>query len=157
MKKNIRLEMDDLLKIQMNRFPYLLIDVAEEVIPGRSAKGYKNLSINEWFFQCHFPGDPNMPGMLQIEALIQMSALAILSIDGNEGKIMYISQASNLKFKKKVLPGKVLNIETEVLRYRRGIAECKGVGYINEELACSGDFKLVMSDELIFINKNHAS
>lgn len=150
--KLFRLEMNELLEFQMNRFPYLLIDVAEEVSPGKYARGYKNLSVNEWFFNSHFPGDPNMPGMLQIEALIQMSALAILCLPGNKGKIMYISKASNLHFKKKVLPGSVFCIETEVLRWRRGIADCKGVGMVNGEKACSGEFRLVLAGEMIYPN-----
>ena len=73
---------------QQNRHPYLLIDFAEEVIPGVSAKGYKDLTLNDWFFKVHFPGDPNMPGMLQIEALVQMCALIVLTLPGNKGKIV---------------------------------------------------------------------
>ena len=89
------LDNKDILTYQRNRFPYLMIDVAEDVVPGKSVKGYKNLTANDWFFKCHFPGDPNMPGLLQIEAIVQLSALAILTLSGNKGKVMYLSKVSN--------------------------------------------------------------
>ena len=77
---SLRLEKKEILEYQKNRDPYLLIDVAEEVIPGVSAKGYKNLTKNDWFFKCHFEGDPNMPGLLQIESLVQMAALSVVTL-----------------------------------------------------------------------------
>ena len=86
---------------QQNRDPYLLIDYATEVVPGVSAKGYKFLKKDEWFFKVHWPNDPNMPGMLQIESLVQMCALSILSLPGNKGKVCYLTSATNLKFLKK--------------------------------------------------------
>ena len=88
----------EILEYQKNRYPYLMIDVAEEVVPGKFAKGFKNLSSNDWFFKCHFPGDPNMPGLLQIEAMVQMSALVILTLPKNKGKIMYISKLKKATF-----------------------------------------------------------
>ena len=74
----ISLNKDKILEYQKNRYPYLMIDYAEKVIPGKSAYGYKNLNEDEWFFKVHWENDPNMPGMLQIEALVQMCALTIL-------------------------------------------------------------------------------
>ena len=82
---------------QQNKAPYLMIDFATEIIPGKSAKGYKDLNNDEWFFKVHWPKDPNMPGMLQVEALVQMCALSILCLPGNKGKIMYLASANNLK------------------------------------------------------------
>ena len=83
---------------QQNREPYLMIDHATEVIPGKSAKGYKDFNSEEWFFKVHWKNDPNVPGMLQIEALVQLSALSILSLPGNKGKVVYLTNANNLKF-----------------------------------------------------------
>ena len=80
------LDIKGIYDYQKNRPPYLLIDYVNEVIPGKSANGYKNLKEDEWFFKVHWPGDPNMPGLLQIEALVQMCALTILTLDGNKGK-----------------------------------------------------------------------
>ena len=85
--ESLRLDLNGIHEYQQNRYPYLLIDFAEEVIPGVNAKGYKDLTRKDWFFECHWPGDPNMPGMLQIEALIQMGALTVLTLPGNKGKI----------------------------------------------------------------------
>ena len=97
----MRLSKEEVLKYQQNKPPYLMIDEAEEVIPGKSAKGYKYLDPSEWFFKVHWPTDPNMPGMLQIESLVQMCALSLLTLPGNKGKLVYIISANNLVFKRK--------------------------------------------------------
>ena len=91
-----------------------MIDYVSEVEPGKYANGYKVLRDDEWFFKVHWPKDPNMPGMLQIESLVQMAAMSILTMPGNKGKIMYLVSANKLKFVKKILPGDKLEINTEV-------------------------------------------
>ena len=98
----MKLNKEQILQYQQNSPPYLMIDFAEEVVPGKSAKGYKDFKEDEWFFKVHWPRDPNVPGMLQIEALVQMSALSILSLPGNKGKVMYLTSANNIKFIKKL-------------------------------------------------------
>ena len=142
------LDNKDILTYQRNRFHYLMIDVAEDVVPGKSVKGYKNLTANDWFFKCHFPGDPNMPGLLQIEAIVQLSALAILTLSGNKGKVMYLSKISNSKFKKKVIIGDRLDMYSEVIYFKRGIAKFQGKATVNENKACEVDFELVLPDEV---------
>ena len=142
--QSMKLDIKGILEYQQNRYPYLLVDIVEEVIPGVSAKGYKNLSINDWFFDCHFPGDPNMPGMLQIEALVQLNALAILTLDGNKGKVAYLSSASNLKWSRKVVPGDRLDMDTKLVSFKRGVARSTGVGSVNGELTCKADFTLIL-------------
>ena len=144
----IVLDKKGIYEYQQNREPYLLIDYATEIIPGKSAKGYKNLDINEWFFKVHWPNDPNMPGMLQIEALVQMCALSILSLPGNKGKIMYLTAANNLKFVKKILPTTRLDIETKIRSFKRGIAICEGVGKVNKEIVCKAEFNLILPEEI---------
>ena len=144
----MKLNKNQILEYQQNRNPYLMIDFAEEIIPGKSAKGYKDLTIDEWFFKVHWPNDPNMPGMLQIEALVQMSALSILTLPGNKGKIMYLTSANNLKFIKKITPGSRLYIDTEVKSYKRGLAICEGKGLLNEEIACKAEFNLILPEEI---------
>ena len=86
----MKLNKKEILEYQQNRPPYLMIDFVDEVIPGKSAKGYKDLTKNEWFFKVHWPEDPNMPGMLQIESLVQMCALSLLTMPGNKGKLVYL-------------------------------------------------------------------
>ena len=142
--KKLRLDLNGLHEYQQNRYPYLLIDVAEEVFPGKSAKGYKNLTINDWWVEVHFPGDPSMPGALQIEAVVQLGALMVTTLPGNKGKVVYLTSANNLKLIKKILPGDRLDIVTELLRWKRGIGTCTGIGYVLGEKVCSLDFRIVM-------------
>ena len=146
--KKISLDKKGICEYQQNRDPYLLIDYATEIIPGKSAKGYKDLKDDEWFFKVHWPNDPNMPGMLQIEALVQMCALSILSLPGNKGKIMYLTAANNLKFVKKILPNTRLDIETKIRSFKRGIAICEGVGKVNKEIVCKAEFNLILPEEI---------
>jgi 3-hydroxyacyl-[acyl-carrier-protein] dehydratase len=144
----MKLNKEQILEYQQNRPPYLMIDFAEEVIPGKSAKGYKDFKEDEWFFKVHWPKDPNVPGMLQIEALVQMSALSILSLPGNKGKIMYLTSANNIKFIKKIIPNKRLYIETKVKSFKRGLATCEGLGLIEKQVACKAEFNLILPEEI---------
>ena len=137
-----------ILEYQQNRDPYLLIDHATEVLPGKSAKGYKILKNDEWFFKVHWPNDPNMPGMLQVEALVQMCALSILTLPNNKGKIVYLVKANNLKFIKKIVPNSKFEINTKILSFKRGMANCEGIGLIDQEIACKADFTLILPDEI---------
>ena len=144
----MKLNKEQILKYQQNRPPYLMIDFADEVIPGKSAKGYKDFKEDEWFFQVHWPSDPNVPGMLQIEALVQMSALSILSLPYNKGKVMYLTSANNIKFIKKIIPNKRLYIETKVKNFKRGLAICEGLGLIEKQIACKAEFNLILPEEI---------
>jgi 3-hydroxyacyl-[acyl-carrier-protein] dehydratase len=144
----MKLNKEQILEYQQNRPPYLMIDFAEEVVPGKLAKGYKDFKEDEWFFQVHWPRDPNVPGMLQIEALVQMSALSILSLPGNKGKVMYLTSANNIKFVKKIIPNKRLYIETKVKSFKRGLAICEGLGLIEKQIACKAEFNLILPEEI---------
>ena len=144
--KNLKLDLNGLYEYQQNRPPYLLIDGANEVKPGKSAKGYKNLSIDDWWFDVHWPGDPNMPGMLQIEALVQLGALTVLTLPGNKGKIVYLLSANKLKFIKKIIPGDRLNIEVNLISWKRGIGTCTGTGKVGEKVVCQAEFRFVLPD-----------
>lgn len=135
----------ELQEYQPNRYPFLMIDYVEEVIPGKSAKGYKNLSLNEWFFPIHFPGAPNMPGALQLEALAQMLTVALTTLPGNKGKVTH-AMSHTVRFRKEVLPGEKLIIETEVISWNRGVAKGKGIGYTNGEVACEADMLITIPD-----------
>ena len=148
MDKILVLNKKKIEEFQQNRDPYLMIDHANEVIPGKTSVGYKKLKKDEWFFKVHWPNDPNMPGMLQIEALVQMSSLAIVTLPGNKGKILYLVSATNLKFYKKIVPGDTLEIETKVKSLKRGLATCQGLGLVKKKIVCSADFTLVLPDIL---------
>jgi 3-hydroxyacyl-[acyl-carrier-protein] dehydratase len=146
--EKIRLDKKGIYEYQRNRHPYLFIDEAWEVIPGVSAKGYKDLTAEDWFFECHWQGDPNMPGLLQIEALVQMCALTVLTLPGNKGKVVYLTSANNIKLSRKIVAGDRLDIETKLLSWKRGIGSCSGIGSVKGEIACRADFTIVMPDIL---------
>lgn len=144
----IKYNFTELLEVQKNRPPYLMIDEALNIIPGKSADAIKYLKDDDWFFKCHFPGDPNMPGMLQLEAMSQTAALSILSLPKNKGKIVYIAKASDISFKQKVISGNKLYVSTKLILWKRGIgkAECKA--YVDKKIVSSAKFDLVLNSEL---------
>lgn len=144
----MELDKKQICQYQQNRDPYLMIDHVTEVVPGKKADGYKDLKEDEWFFKVHWPKDPNMPGMLQIEALTQMSALSILTLPGNKGEIMYLISADKLVFKKKVLPKKKFIIKTEVIKYHRGLVSCNAIGLVDNEKVCSAKLNLALPKEI---------
>lgn len=146
--KGFSLDAKEILEYQQNRYPYFFIDKVEEVIPGKSARGYKNLAYNEWFFPCHFEDCPNMPGMIQMEALVQMFIMTVLTLPGNKGKKTNFISVDNAKFKRRIYPGDKFDIECTLDSYRRGIAKGSAVGSVNGELACSADFVICIPDVL---------
>ncbi len=145
--KEFSLNSVELLEYQPNRYPFLMIDYVESVLPGKFAFGYKNLTLNEWYFPHHFPGAPNMPGALQLEALAQMLTVAITTLPGLKGKVTH-ALGHTVRFRKEVLPGDKFVIETKVLSWRRGIAKGKGVGFTNGEIACEADMLIAVPDIL---------
>lgn len=144
-KKCFSLNSIELQKYQPNRYPFLMIDYVTEVIPGVSAKGYKNLTNNEWYFPIHFEDRPNMPGALQLEALAQMLTVALTTLPGLEGKIVH-GLKHTVRFKKEIFPGERFDIETEIISWKRGICRGKGKGYTNNEIACEVDMMLTIPE-----------
>ena len=146
--KTISLDKKQICEYQQNRDPYLFIDFATEIIPGKSAKGYKDLNEDEWFFKVHWPKDPNMPGMLQVESLVQMCALSILTLQGNKGKIMYLVSVNNVRFIKKIVPNTRFFIKTSIKSFNRGLAFCEAIGIVKDETVCKADFNLILPDKI---------
>ncbi len=141
------LNCNELQEYQQNRYPYLMIDHVDEVIPGKSAKGYKNLTMNEWFFPSHFPDEPNMPGALQLESMAQMLTIAITTLPGNKGQTTrFIS--TNLKFHKEIVPGDKMVIETQVTFWSRGIFKGTAVALTNGEIASESEMVICIPDIL---------
>lgn len=126
----------EIQKYQQNRYPLLFVDVITEAVAGKSAKGYKNFTYNEWFFPPHFEDEPNVPGFVQLETLVQVFLMSFLTIAGNEGqKTAFLNTEAN--FKKKIIPGDRLDIIATLDSYRRGLAKGDVKGYIKGELANS--------------------
>lgn len=145
MEEGFSLDYRELLEYQQNRYPYLMIDYVDEVIPGKSAKGFKNLTNNEWFFPPHFPDAPNMPGALQVEALAQMLTIAITTLPGHKGKTTrFIS--NEVKFFKEIVPADKMVIVTEVTFYNRGLFKGTGIAYTNGEKACEAKMVICIPD-----------
>lgn len=142
-----RLTHDELLTYQPNRYPFLMIDVVTDVEPGKYAHGYKNLTMNEWYFPKHFPGHPNMPGALQLEALAQMLTVAITTQDGLAGSVTHALQHT-VKFKKEVLPGDRFEIEAEVLSWKRGVCKGRAIARTDGEIACEADMMITIPEIL---------
>ena len=137
------LNLEELKKYEQIREPLLMVDYITEVRPGKSAKGYKIFSENEWFFPIHFPGEPNVPGAMLLEALAQTLTIAITTLPDLMGKTTrFVS--FDMKCKREVLPGERLDIETEVLSWRRGICNGHGIGTVNGQLACESNMVITI-------------
>lgn len=139
------LDIHDILKHLPHRYPMLLVDRILQVTPGKSAKGLKNVTINEFFFQGHYPGKPIMPGVLIIEAMAQAGAVILLTDPEYEGLVPVIGSIDDVRFKRPVVPGDQLVTECELLWFRSGIGRLKGVAKVGEEVCATMEltFKLV--------------
>ena len=137
----------EIMEIIPHRQPFLLIDTIEEVEEGKRAVGKKCVSYNEPFFAGHFPGEPVMPGVLIIEAMAQVGAVAILSRPENKGKTAYFAGINNAKFKNKVLPGDVLELELEIIKEKGPIGIGKGTARVNGKLAASAELTFAIGGE----------
>jgi 3-hydroxyacyl-[acyl-carrier-protein] dehydratase len=142
------LDVYDIQQFQQNRYPCFFLDYVEEAVPGKSAKGYKNFTFNEWFFPAHFPDEPNVPGFIQIESLTQLFLMTFLTLPGNKGKKTGFVSIENARFMKKIVPGNRLDIEAELKSFRRGLAKGRSVGYIDGEIACSAELVVAIPEIL---------
>tara|TARA_B100001559_G_C16322224_1_gene539337 strand:+ start:309 stop:749 length:441 start_codon:yes stop_codon:yes gene_type:complete len=134
------LEVEDILKILPHRYPFMLVDRIIEHVPEEDKiVGLKNLTFNETFFQGHFPDNPVMPGVLQLEAMAQVAGVMLNSKSGNEGKIAYFMSINNAKFRRMVKPGDQLRIVVEGQRIRSRMAVVKGMAFVGEELASEAE------------------
>ena len=139
----MRLGIKEIQEIIPHRHPFLLIDFIDELEPGVRAVGYKSITFNEPQFNGHFPGQPVMPGVLMIEALAQVGAVAILSLPENKGKTAFFGSINNAKFKQRVLPGDRLKLECEIIKRKGPI----GIG---KAVATNAEGKIAVSAELTF-------
>ena len=127
-----------------HRYPFLLVYKITECVPGKYSKGYKNLTMNEGFFQGHFPNNPIMPGVLQLEALAQCSAPIIMCLPEHKGKLTLFAGADNVRFKNIVRPGDRLDMEIELLKLKGPIGKCHAVGYVGGKVCIEADMTVCL-------------
>ena len=125
--------------------------------PKNFANGYKELNSKEWFFKVHWPNDPNMPGALQMESMVQMAALMLLTAPNQKGKLVYLISTEKLVLKKKVVPNNKMYIKTEMLKYNRGIGKCSANCIIDDQIMSSSLFTILLPDEIKKFTKKNAN
>ena len=134
----------EIMEIIPHRQPFMLVDTIEELEPGVKAVGKKCVSYNEPFFAGHFPGEPVMPGVLIVEALAQVGAVAILSLEENKGKTAYFGAINSAKFKGKVVPGDVLMLETEIIKSKGPIGVGSAKAYVEGKVVAQAELTFAL-------------
>ncbi len=136
----------DIQKILPHRYPFLLVDKITEMEEGKRAVGIKNVTVNEPFFQGHFPGNPIMPGVLIVESLAQVGAVMLLSLPENKGKLGVFTGISNMKFRRQVVPGDTLTLEAELITYRHGMGKANVRALVEGQVAAAGEISFAVID-----------
>ncbi len=142
----MELNIDQIEKILPHRYPFLLVDKITECVPGESAVGYKCVSGNEPFFQGHFPGYKVMPGVLIVEALAQVGAVAVLTEPENQGKLALFGGIKNARFKKQVRPGDRLELRCKLTARKGPVGIGTAEAYLDGELACKAELTFALTD-----------
>lgn len=142
----MQLSLEEIKKVLPHREPFLMIDRADEVIPGEKAICRKAVSANEWYFQGHFKDYKVMPGVLQIEAMAQAGAIALLLDEKYKGKLAFFGGVKKARFRKKVVPGDMLIIYGQINRVLGSIGFGKGEIYVDDELAAECELTFALGD-----------
>jgi len=140
------MNVNELMKILPHRYPFLLVDRIVGFEGDNKCTGMKNVTINEPFFQGHFPNHPIMPGVLQLEAMAQVASILLLRIPEHQGKMGYFMSADNVKWRRPVLPGDTLIIEAELLKVKRSIGQAKGRCIVNGQVVSEADLMFSLVD-----------
>ena len=140
------MEINEILQVLPHRYPMLLVDRVIECDFKARIVAIKNLTINEPFFQGHFPGDPVMPGVLQLEAMAQTAGVLINRTIGGPGRMAYFIGIESARFRRIVRPGDQLRFEVEILKVRLGTAKVHGRAFVGDELASEADMTFRLKD-----------
>ncbi|KOS64374.1 3-hydroxyacyl-ACP dehydratase FabZ [Lysinibacillus agricola] len=133
------LDIQQIQEVIRHRYPFLLVDRVLELEEGKRAVAIKNVTINEEFFNGHFPNYPVMPGVLIVEALAQVSAIIMLTKEGNQGRLGLLAGIDNCRFKKQVKPGDQLRLEVEITRLKGAIGKGRGIATVDGKIACEAE------------------
>ena len=142
----MELNIEQIQALIPHRYPFLLVDRITECIPGQGAKGIKCVTANEPFFQGHFPNYKVMPGVLIIEALAQVGAVAILSVPENRGRLALFGGIKNARFKQQVRPGDVLELECQLTAQRGPVGFGTATARVNGKTACRAELTFALTD-----------
>ena len=148
MAKVEQVEIQEIQALLPHRYPFLLVDRVKEFEPGKRLAAIKNVTVNEPFFQGHFPGRPVMPGVLIVEAMAQAGGGLVFKSGGTVGKtVMYLTGIEEAKFRRPVVPGDQLRFEIEVLKKRPPFWKMQGKAYVDNEVACEAVVTAMVMDE----------
>ncbi|THE09782.1 3-hydroxyacyl-ACP dehydratase FabZ [Bacillus timonensis] len=140
-------DINEIKEIIPHRYPFLLVDRILELEEGKRALGLKNVTANEEFFNGHFPDYPVMPGVLIVEALAQVGAVAMLKKEENKGRLAFFAGIDNCRFKRQVVPGDQLRLEVEITRLRGSIGKGKGIATVDGELVCETEIMFALGEK----------
>lgn len=143
-EEKLSFDIVEIIKMIPHRYPFLLVDKITECVPGQYSKGYKNLTMNEAFFQGHFPGNPIMPGVIQLEALAQCSAPILLTLEQFKGKLALFAGMENVRFKNIVRPGDRLDMEIQLLKLKGPIGKSHAIGSVDGKIVVEADMTVCM-------------
>lgn len=146
MEQNAQLNAEQVMQILPHRYPFLLVDGVTK-IEGNKITAFKNVTINEPYFQGHFPGHPIMPGVLQLETIAQVAGILMLRQAENAGQIAYFMAADDVKWRKPVLPGDVLVVEVEMMKMRGKLGKAKGICKVDGEIVSEGEVTFMLRGE----------
>ena len=138
------LDIEAIKEILPHRYPFLLVDRILEMEPGKRAVGVKNVTANEPFFQGHFPQRAIMPGVLIIEAMAQVGGVMILSVEEHRGKLAYLGTVDGVKFRRPVVPGDTLTMETELLRIRGNMGRVRCTARVGDQNAAEAEIMFAL-------------
>lgn len=138
------MEIDEIMRMLPHRYPFLLVDRITEYVTGEYSKGYKNLTMNELFFQGHFPNNPIMPGVLQIEAMAQTAAPILLTLDECKGRLALFAGVDKVRFKNIVRPGDRFDMETNLIKIKGPIAKCQAKGFVDGKLCTEAELTIAI-------------